>query len=139
MSQLKTVPVTPTKAMLKAGSDDLLLSGCVGTLTRAAECWRAMLAAAPEHQIQGPMHGRTQHPPPCPPAPPRPWVKSPEPDSFESSTLEPLKGMRMGLQPLLVNLICGLRRNQVERAIELLLDYIDIAAAISSKEGSAGD
>ncbi|KQR55656.1 hypothetical protein ASF94_04455 [Acidovorax sp. Leaf160] len=43
----KLVPVKPTRAMLNAGSDDLRLGDVIGTLTRAGECWRAMVAAAP--------------------------------------------------------------------------------------------
>ena len=43
----KWVPVEPTKAMLLAGSADLRLGDCIGTLTRAAECYRSMIAAAP--------------------------------------------------------------------------------------------
>lgn len=42
------VPVEPTAQMLTAGSNDLRLGGSVGTLTRAAECYRAMLAEAPK-------------------------------------------------------------------------------------------
>jgi len=44
----KLVPVEPTKAMLLAGSSDLQFGDCIGTLTRASECYRAMLVAAPQ-------------------------------------------------------------------------------------------
>jgi len=44
----RLVPVEPTKAMLRAGSIDLGLGNTTGTLTRAGECYRAVLAAAPQ-------------------------------------------------------------------------------------------
>jgi hypothetical protein len=52
----RLVPVEPTKAMLLAGSEDLLLGGCIGTITRAAECYRAMISAAPT-SAEGVEHG----------------------------------------------------------------------------------
>lgn len=51
------VPKEPTKAMLLAGSADLRLGDCIGTLTRAAECYRAMLEAAPPTTSAGSRKG----------------------------------------------------------------------------------
>lgn len=134
MSELKTVPVTPTKAMLKAGSDDLLLRGYTGTLFGAAECWRAMIAAAPE-QALGPTHGRTNHPPPCPPAPKRPRCEALDDEKPPRAVLSEVRSQ---FEPELVTLICGLRRHQVKRAVMLLLDYIDLAAAVAVEDGRNG-
>ena len=41
----------------------------------------------------------------------------------------PHSASRSKLQPRLVHLISGLRRHQVEEAVDLLLDYIDYRAA----------
>lgn len=41
----------------------------------------------------------------------------------------PYSTHRSKLQPKLVHLIAGLRRHQVEEAVDLLLDYIDSTAA----------
>jgi hypothetical protein len=46
------VPLEPTKDMLLAGSMDLRMGDCIGTLVRAAECWKAMVAAAPQQKAQ---------------------------------------------------------------------------------------
>lgn len=45
--------------------------------------------------------------------------------------------VRQVLQPHLVNQICGLRRHQVEDAVELLLNYIDTAADEAAQAKSA--
>lgn len=49
-------------------------------------------------------------------------------------------GYRKVLQPRLVELIAGLRRHQVEEAVQLLLDYIDnstAAPAVADADGTA--
>lgn len=51
----RLVPVEPTKEMLLAGSSDLRLGDCIGTLVRAAECWKAMLAASPTPPAEQPI------------------------------------------------------------------------------------
>ncbi len=48
------VPLEPTKDMLLAGSADLRMGDCIGTLVRAAECWKAMLAASPTPPAEQP-------------------------------------------------------------------------------------